>query len=49
MTMDLSTLKSKNGEKYEDFVTKAKEKKKFAFNLYNPCLIILTMHSGLAL
>ena len=33
MTMDLSTLKSKNGEKYEDFVIKAKEKKKFAFNL----------------
>ena len=33
MTMDFSTLKSKNGERYDDFVKKAKEKKKFEFTL----------------
>lgn len=33
MTMDLSNLTSKNGEKYEEFVKKAKESKKFEFNL----------------
>lgn len=38
MYMDLTGLKSQNGEKYDDFVKKAKENKKFEFildgNLY---------------
>ncbi len=33
MVMDFSTLKSQNGEKYDDFVKKAKENKKFEFTL----------------
>ena len=33
MTMDFSTLKSQNGESFDDFVKKAKEKKKFEFTL----------------